>query len=624
MVLFFRRSNPLQASMISRSVAGVAALALSSLLPPWAIAEDAAHTAAPAPSPGVEAPLPVAPLTGLPAAICAELSDTAATPFQEADRADVTSFYRARACRPLWVDANGPSHLAELVTAELNRAGEWGLDADNFQLTAARPAQAPGQWSNDQLAAAELEITGKVLRYAHEAEGARIPDPEKQLSSYLDRAPDLTAASAVLTRIADQPDPAQILRGFQPAQEQFLRLKALLAELRGGPAAKASVFVIPTRGKMLAPGVRDADVAILKQRFGIASEPGSEQLFDDKLEAAVKTFQASKGLGSDGLVGPDTRAALAGNDTGSKADKIKAVIANMEEWRWMPRSLGDRHILVNVPSFSITLIDDGKALLNERVIVGTADKQTPIFSKEMTTIVLRPRWNIPDSIKLSMLLSGRSIERQGYIVMRNGRQIESTKVNWAKANLSEYTFYQPAGDENALGLVKMLFPNKHSVYLHDTPSKSLFNEPVRLYSHGCMRVRNPQEFAQQIFNVDRGDDAPNVKVLVRKGPMDNEFKLDQPIPVHVGYFTVWVDDGGDAHYYNDWYGHQQRITLALAGRWNEIDVGRDHLAAVDTSALKQVKFTKRGMDAPMGLTKDGGYRKYDGGVGDLIRQVLGF
>src|SRR5690606_7392325 len=118
----------------------------------------------------------------------------------------------------------------------------------------------------------------------------------------------------------------------------------------------------------------------------------------------------------------------------------------------------------------------------------------------------------------------------------------------SKANLSAYKIYQPSGDDNALGLVKLLFPNKHSVYLHDTPSKSLFNSSVRLYSHGCMRVRSPQQFAQLIFDIDRGSEAPDVKKLVRKGPMNNQFTLATPIPVHVTYFTVWVGEDGTPHY----------------------------------------------------------------------------
>ncbi len=576
---------------------------------------------------------PSEPSTGTAAAICAKLAATAPAPFEAQDFADAAAFYQSRQCRPLWTDEQGPTHAATLVMAELGRAADWGLSASEFGLRAATRAMPSGHWTFDETAAADLEITAAVIRYAHQAEGSRIPEPDKQLSSYLDRTPAITGAAAVLARIAADPNPDQVLRSFQPSQDQFLKLKALLARLRGQTTDPADRFIIPANGLMLQVGVRNPDVATLKHRFNIASEAGSEELFDEPLLVAVKHFQASNALYDDGIVGPATRALLSGETTETSSDKITAVIDNMEEWRWMPRSLGATHILVNIPAFSIVLTDKDKTIFDERVVVGTADKQTPIFSKNMTTIVLKPRWNIPDSIKLSMLLSGRSIERQGFIVMRNGHTVDSTQVNWAKANITEYTFYQPSGDDNALGLVKLLFPNKHSVYLHDSPSRYLFNEPVRLYSHGCMRVRNPQDFAQNIFNIDRGNAAPNVKKLVADGPMDNEFTLDTPIPVHVGYFTVWVDDDGQAKYYNDWYGHQKRITLALAGRWDEIDVGKDHLAAVDTSMLKQVRLSSdtrsrkkaRGgdFDPPMGLTSSG-YSKYNNTVGDLIRQVLGF
>ena len=584
-------------------------------------AEDTSPATAPAAS---QTP---APLTGVPAAICARLADAAAVHVQAADRDAVVAFYQSRQCRPLWVDDAGLTRVADLVIAELGRADAWGLQASDFKLPASAPSTIPEQATTERRAITELAITDAVLRYAHQAEGGRIPEPERQLSVYLDRMPVITSAGDVLARIADKPDPDAVLTSFQPTAPQFLKLKALLASLRGVTTDDADRFIIAARGPMLTAGARNADVAVLKQRFDIKSEPGSEQLFDDALAGAIKRFQASKGLAGDGIVGPATRAALSGNNTRSASDKIDAVIANMEEWRWMPRSLGATHVLVNVPAFSIALTENDKVVFDDRVVVGTADKQTPIFSKDMTTIVLRPRWNIPDSIKLSMLLSGRSIESQGYVVMRNGRRIDSTKVNWAKSNLATYTFYQPAGDDNALGLVKLLFPNKHSVYLHDTPTRYLFDQPVRLYSHGCMRVRNPQVFAQQIFDIDRGASAPNVKQLVRRGPMDNAITLDHPIPVHVGYFTVWVDDAGEAHYYNDWYGHQKRITLALAGKWDMIDVGT--APEVDTSLLKQVQFNPSDkaasdLDSPMGLTKSGNYRKYDGSVGDMIRQSLGF
>jgi len=566
--------------------------------------------------------------------VCTKLETDAISAFDAQDRDAIAAFYAGRECKPLWVDRTGPTRAADELIAELKHADEWGLKSSDFAVPSLDALKVSGKWSDDQTLTAELEITAAALRYAHQAQGGRIPQPDTQLSSYIDRQPELSRAEDILGQLSQTPNPGAVLRSLQPRHEQFLRLKGLLAKLRGKQNTVPPDQEIARRGEMLQPGMKNAEVAILKRRFGVTSAPGEETLFDAALAEAVKTFQDSASLAADGFVGPMTRDALAGESPEKNAVRIAAVIANMEEWRWMPRSLGDTYILVNVPAFSIRLMQNGKTLFDDRVVVGTAKTQTPIFSKNMKTIVLRPEWNLPDSIKLTALLSGRSIERQGYVVMRNGHTVDSTRVNWGRANLSEYTFYQPAGDDNALGLVKFLFPNKHSVYLHDTPSRYLFNERVRLYSHGCVRVRNPQQLAQKIFDIDRGAAALDVKSLVHKGPKDNDVALDTPLPVHVGYFTVWVGDDGNAEYFRDFYGHQQRITLALAGQWNRIDVGKDHLAAVDTSALQQVRIrsdvrkrsaSKRKYDPPMGLTHDDGRRRYSGdSVGDIILRSLGF
>ena len=180
---------------------------------------------------------------------------------------------------------------------------------------------------------------------------------------------------------------------------------------------------------------------------------------------------------------------------------------------------------------------------------------------------------------------GNPIARQGLVVERNGRQLDAWEVDWYQSDIRNYNIYQPPGPGNVLGVVKFLFPNKHAVYLHDTPSKNLFNEKVRAFSHGCMRVRNPVRLAEVILAEDKGWDAGTVNDVLNDGPPDNDVKLDRPLPVHVTYFTATVDDHGDLKTFADVYGHEQRIKLALQGRWDEIQKNRDHLLPPVPSAV---------------------------------------
>ena len=339
---------------------------------------------------------------------------------------------------------------------------------------------------------------------------------------------------------------------------------------------------------MLAPGQTHADVAVLRRRLDVAASGDASDVYDPTLVTAVKAFQTAAGLRADGFVGKKTRAALSADGS----EKISSVLANMEEWRWMPEDLGKTHLFINVPSFSIDLVEDGKPVLSERVIAGKNSTQTPIFSKELTAIVLKPSWYLPDSIKLEKLLSaqrrGSPIENEGYKIKKGNKPVESWTVDWNTANLKDYAIFQPSGDRNALGDVKFLFHNKHSVYLHDTPMKSLFEASDRLFSHGCVRLRNPLSLAQRLLDDDKGPGAIKVKSLINDGPGNNQVTLDRPLPVHAGYFTVWVNADGETEFLGDPYGHEQRITLALQQKWDAIDKGADHLAAVDTQQLKAV------------------------------------
>ena len=351
---------------------------------------------------------------------------------------------------------------------------------------------------------------------------------------------------------------------------------------------------ISAQGALLIPGQSSFEIPLLRRRLGLPAASQNEETYDAALKTAVEAFQTSRSLDVDGMIGPATRKALNASQTAGKQDKLKSIVATMEQWRWMLADLGAAHLLVNIPAFSIDLMQDGKSSLHERVIVGKAESPTPVFSKNMTSIVLRPSWFLPDTIKQEKLLSaarhGRSLESEGIVVMKGKRVVKSWTVDWEKAKLSEYSIFQPSGDGNALGDVKFLFPNAHSVYLHDTPNKSLFQAPERLFSHGCIRLKNPLPFAQRLLDGDRGAGTWKVAQLVEDGPGSNQIRLEKPLPVHIGYFSVWIDSKGQPEFLGDPYGHDKRVLLGLEQKWAEIDRGVE-IAAHNAEKLSRVNET---------------------------------
>jgi murein L,D-transpeptidase YcbB/YkuD len=290
----------------------------------------------------------------------------------------------------------------------------------------------------------------------------------------------------------------------------------------------------------------------------------------------------------------------------------------------MPEDLGETYVWVNVPEYTVSVVSKGEVVHTERVIVGELDKQTPIFSQDLQTIYFHPRWNVPESIKVNEI--GPAIargRRRDMVVMRNGKVVKPSKVNWSTADIRNYDVYQPSGPGNALGNIKFTFPNKHSVYMHDTQSKGLFGSTQRTFSHGCVRVKNPQRLAEVLLGIDKGWSAAEVDELLDGKPEELGVPLNNHIPVHITYFTAQVDDGGEVTTEKDVYGHEKRITQALNGQWKNIDKGSDHLAQVELA--RRLDDAENSGRAKVRRSGSSGIvsRSYSGGGGGAQRVVSG-
>jgi murein L,D-transpeptidase YcbB/YkuD len=289
-----------------------------------------------------------------------------------------------------------------------------------------------------------------------------------------------------------------------------------------------------------------------------------EEFFDDKLAEAVRVFQETRGLRPDGIVGRNTREAL---NEGTIPVSINTIISNMERWRWAPRDFGERHVFINVPEFKFQVISSGKVIHEERIVTGSPKHPTPVFSDVMETVVFNPYWNVPRSILENEILPAARnnldyLYRNNMEVLWQGRRsVDPYMVDWHYVDPKKLTLRQRPGPGNALGQVKFLFPNKHAVYMHDTPSKHLFNKPVRAYSHGCMRVRNPLEFARLLLR-DQGWTEARIQNAL-DGGSDQHVRLENKLPVHISYFTAWVEEDGTLRGFRDVYGHDASVRVAL-------------------------------------------------------------
>jgi murein L,D-transpeptidase YcbB/YkuD len=477
--------------------------------------------------------------------------------------------YRSTGFRPLWTTEGKPTARAEALLQLLAKAGEEGLNPDRYlPAVLTQYSDATGQIAGDGIALAQLDVglTIAALTYARHISGGAF-EPER-LSRYHDLKPDYADPGTAIKVLAYSPFATEYLQGLAPAHPAYGAFKTALAEL----AVKANDATSFPGGKRVKAGQKDVRIRELRKRLEAAGfVPSNAQEIDEKtietldkqLVKVLKAYQKSSGSPQTGNLDQSTVRALNGGD--SPEVLREKLITNMERIRWLPKELGRRHVFVNQASFTVNVMENGKSTWTSKVIVGKPNTQTSVFSDEMETVVFNPTWGMPQSILLNEYLpklryDPSYLDRKGFqVVNAQGRRVSSSDVDWYGVGKgSGIGVVQPAGGANALGEIKFLFPNSHSIYMHDTPNRELFAEAQRSFSHGCVRVENPKEFAQVLLRWD----AASVDKKVNAGKTLS-VKVPDTIKVHLAYFTAWPDDSGKIQYFSDIYGRDETLGRAL-------------------------------------------------------------
>jgi murein L,D-transpeptidase YcbB/YkuD len=528
--------------------------------PPPQDKPDAAAPAASAPAAPVETatPAPGTPATTTPATATATDSASAVAASEDPvsqklrellpkadryfsrrnERAAAEDFYKARNYQPLWIENGALSARAKSAVAYLK-----GVDADGLQ-PADYPAPDLRAGTPDDLAQAELRYTGEILEFARHAQTGRIHF--SRISGDIGFDLQMPEPSDILAKVANATDVASVLDSFHPQHPQYKALKKALAEARGIKTEEPEIVRVP-EGPSLKPGMNDPRVVALRKRLKIADETNT--VYDASVVEAVKAFQKSAGLNADGLVGPATLRALNGAPKRERTADI--IVANMERWRWLPRDLGNRYVMVNIPDFTLKIVNNGATYWKTKIVVGKPSQPTPITAATMKYITVNPTWNVPPSIIANEYLP--AVRQDPTVLERMGLRMEQNRDGTVR-------IYQPPGDRNALGRIRFNFPNKFLVYQHDTPDKHLFAHERRAYSHGCMRVENPLMYGEKLLSLVRpGEGYTQEKLRSMYGNSEINIDFPKTLPVYLTYQTAYFDDNGKLVLRDDIYGRDAAI-----------------------------------------------------------------
>lgn len=486
------------------------------------------------------------------------VAETAAS--QEA----LAQFYARRDYAPIWTGegADDAQRRAAFFDA-MDRAGHHGLPVARYDASALR-ARFNDLHSERERGKLEVAMSEAFLAYARDISTGAL-EPARIDPGIVREIPRRDPLDLINGFMAS--DPATFLRALPPSAPQYAQLMKAKLTLEANLSKGGWGPRVPTAS--LRPGEGGVALVALRDRLQAMGYLGrtATAIYDADIQKAVQQFQLDHGLTPDGVAGEGTVAEI----NRAPEDRLQAVIVAMERLRWMNGiDLGQRHIWVNITDFSVRVIDHGKVTFESVTVVGqnTSDRRTPEFSDEMELMVINPTWNVPRSITvkeyLPMMQRNRNAASHINIIDSRGRVVPRSAINFAAYSSRSFPFAmkQPPSNGNALGLVKFLFPNKYNIYLHDTPSKSLFAKEVRAFSHGCVRVQRPFELAYVLLGAQTDDPVGTFQRHLDTG-RETPVQLEKPFPVHLVYFTAWPSAKGRVEYRRDIYGRDAALFGAL-------------------------------------------------------------
>lgn len=473
----------------------------------------------------------------------------------------IAAFYAARNYAPVWTDAGNAERRNVLLTA-LTRAGDHGLPVQRYDAGALADAFRAARTEGDR-GRLEVRMTRAFLDYARDLNsGVLVP---KKVDPGIVREIPVRSLESNLAMLTDA-DLSGFLAGLAPTAPAYAQLMKAKIQIEAQIARGGWGDALPT--VTLKPGASGEAVVALRDRLVAMGYLGrsATRSYDDTMEKAVQQFQLDHGLEPDGVLDDSTLAQI---NVGPEA-RLQSILVAMERERWINIDRGRRHIWVNLTDFSARIMDDGKETFATRSVIGkdVPDQRTPEFSDTMDYMVINPSWSVPRSITtkeyLPLLKKNPNAAGHLKIVDSKGRVVDRGAINFGKYTAANFPFAmrQPPSDGNALGLVKFMFPNPYNIYLHDTPSKSLFERETRAFSHGCIRLGQPFDFAYALLARQSDDPKATFHQVLDRGA-EAAVRLEQPVPVHIVYFTAFPGAKGKMNYRRDVYGRDGLIFDAL-------------------------------------------------------------